>query len=215
MPISSFTADLPRSPLVAHIMPQSLNPYQRNPKSVFGRGESTGAVQITITSGRTRQRVRHIQGSSYFLGSDRHCDLVLEDNRYPPLYALLLVRQQGVILRHLGQGPDLIIDGQPIRREFITADVCIRTGPYTFNLGLNIKTEAQSIRLHPQTDPPQLQQLIQQASRLLSDIGEKPGFHDMTPEIYATKPHRIRSAALSVGLPSQSTSPQTWQHIYQ
>jgi predicted component of type VI protein secretion system len=71
-------------------------------------------VELLITVGRARQRIRRVTGPVFLIGSAMDCDLILGDALVPSVHSYILVTAQGVRLRHLGAAPEIRINGQPL-----------------------------------------------------------------------------------------------------
>jgi hypothetical protein len=70
-------------------------------------------VELLITAGRARQRIRRVAGPVFLIGSSMDCDLILGDALVPSVHSYILVTAQGVRMRHLGAAPEFRINGQP------------------------------------------------------------------------------------------------------
>jgi hypothetical protein len=72
------------------------------------------AVWLEITRGRVRQSIRPVPGPVFLIGAAADCDLVLGDATFPETYAYLLVQDDGVTIRRVGDEPELLVNGEPI-----------------------------------------------------------------------------------------------------
>ena len=199
--------------------------------STWGEEKSLSAVQVEITSGDIDNRFHELQTTAYFIGSDQKCDMVLGEDRFPPIYAFLLVHPQGVVLRHLGGGPEICVDGQPTERILITSSAHVTAGPFSFTLRVlpNATLPAAQLRMHESegqaSDHPPIK-LIEQASRLLSQIQQQMGHKQSMPDQYVansmipesnftfgTLAVTPLSLNLSIGLPPVGSVPPTWKHL--
>jgi pSer/pThr/pTyr-binding forkhead associated (FHA) protein len=102
-------------------MPSSPSPLDRAP-----------SVELQILRGRTRFKRRPVAAPAYLIGSAPDCDLVLGDPQFPEVYAYLRRTDEGVTLRRLEHGPELTVNGQPVKRRRLADGDRIRTGPYEF-----------------------------------------------------------------------------------
>lgn len=68
-------------------------------------------VELQITVGRARQRVRHVTGPVFLIGSSMDCDLILGDPLIPAVHSYILLTASEVRIRHLGFAPDLRVNG--------------------------------------------------------------------------------------------------------
>ncbi|MCE9544092.1 MAG: FHA domain-containing protein [Planctomycetia bacterium] len=91
-------------------------------------------VDLEITCGRARNRVRRISESTYIFGAGRECDLVLGDPQFEEVHGYFLLGPHGVTLRHLGFEPELTVDGRPVRDVALWNQARIRTGPFEFRV---------------------------------------------------------------------------------
>lgn len=91
-------------------------------------------VELEITRGRARNRVRPMRGTTFLIGSGSECDLVLGDPQFQDLHGYLLIGTQGLVIRHLGFEPELTVDGRPVRKALLWNQARIRTGPFEFRV---------------------------------------------------------------------------------
>jgi len=91
-------------------------------------------VELEITRGRVRNRIRPMRGTTFLIGSGRDCDLVLGDPQFQELHSYLLLGPEGLVLRHLGFAPELTVDGRPVRKVVLWNRARIRTGPFEFRV---------------------------------------------------------------------------------
>jgi len=91
-------------------------------------------VEIEITRGRVRNRIRPMRGTTFLIGSGSECDLVLGDPQFQEVHGYLLMGAQGLVLRHLGFAPELTVDGRPVRKTLLWNQARIRTGPFEFRV---------------------------------------------------------------------------------
>lgn len=75
-------------------------------------------VELQITVGRARQRVRHVTGPVFLIGSSMDCDLILGDPLVPAVHSYILLTATDVRIRHLGFAPDLRVNGT--QQELVT-----------------------------------------------------------------------------------------------
>ncbi len=96
--------------------------------------DETPVIQLEITRGRTRDKIRPVNGRTFFIGSGSDCDLVLGGGQFPELHSYLLVTADAVMIRHLGSQPTLYVDGSPQSRCFLSDRSRIQIGPYEFEV---------------------------------------------------------------------------------
>lgn len=199
--------------------------------STWGAEKSLSAVQVEITSGDIENRFHELQTTAYFIGSDQECDMVLGDDRFPAIYAFLLVHPRGVVLRHLGGGPEICVDGQPTERILITGSAHVTAGSFAFTLRVlpNTTLPAAQLQMHEsesQASDHAPIKLIEQASRLLSEIQQQVGHTHSPPHPYVTNsvprendvtPGTLTvtplSLNISIGLPPVGNLPPAWKHL--
>ena len=157
--------------------------------------------------------------------------MVLGENGFPPIYAFLLVHPRGVVLRHLGGGPEICVDGQPTERILITSSAHVTAGPFSFTLRVlsNTTLPAAQLRMHAgegqASDHPPIK-LIEQASRLLSQIQQQVSYkhsmphqdvaNSMPPEnnvTLGTLTVTPLSLNITIGLPPVGSVPFAWKHL--
>ena len=105
--------------------PGAAAPARRNPRA-----------WLEIRRGAARHRLRPISGPVYLIGRSEDCDLVLADSRFPDVHAYLLLDEERVLLRYLGHGPEITVDGRPVEAVELLHGDRLRTGPYEFRLHL-------------------------------------------------------------------------------
>jgi hypothetical protein len=98
-------------------------PARRNPR-----------VLLEIRRGAARHRLRPVLGPVYLIGTSAECDLVLADPQFPEIHAYLLVSDEGVLLRYLGIGPEITVDGRPVEAVQLLDGDRLRTGPFEFRV---------------------------------------------------------------------------------
>lgn len=94
-------------------------------------------MQLEITRGRAKFKLRRVVGRVYLIGTASDSDLVLGDPQFPEAFAYLIRGSFGVHLGWLGLGPELTVNGQPIEtaRTLCHQDR-LRMGPYEFRVHL-------------------------------------------------------------------------------
>lgn len=182
----------------------------------------SASLQLAILSGAKKNSQIDFESTSLFLGSDPECDLILDPTYFPPMYAFLLIESHSVILRHLGGGPVLFVDRQPIQRRRIETLADVHAGPLSLSLQVTPSTSgAQTPKMNSAVESGT--QLIEQASRLLLSIGKEqmgiPSSGESSEKMTEVAPLRHNHLStsddlkLSVGLPASGPLPPTWQHI--
>ena len=113
------------------------------------------SVELEIMRGRVRQRLRPVAGPVFLIGTASHCDLVLGDPRFPAVHSYLLVTRRGVTLRHLGQPPQPVVEGQRFEAVQLSDGQQITLEPFQFQVHIRPAGEAaaqpvptQRLRIH-------------------------------------------------------------------
>jgi hypothetical protein len=110
-------------------------PHGPDPRPV---GVTLPRVELEITRGRARRRLRPIDGLAYLIGAADDNDLVLADPQFPDSHSYLLRSPLGLTLCWLGEGPDVTVNGTPVlSTALVPADARLRTGPYEFRIRLS------------------------------------------------------------------------------
>lgn len=89
-------------------------------------------VRLEITRGRVRQRFRVMCGPVFLIGSSPDCDLVLADRQFPAVHCYLFRSRQGLLLKRLEGGPQMVIGGRPASSARLSGGERLKTGPYEF-----------------------------------------------------------------------------------
>jgi hypothetical protein len=99
-------------------------------------------VVLEIVRGRARQMSRLVGRRAFLIGAAAECDLVLADDRFADVYALLLVRAAGVTIRGLGPGPRLAVAGCDVSWAELADGDRLEMGPYAFDVRIAWPTGA-------------------------------------------------------------------------
>lgn len=94
-------------------------------------------VLLEIRRGAARHKLRPVAGPVYLIGRSDGCDLVLADPQFPEIHAYLLISEGRVLIRRLGEGPEITVDGRPIEAAELFNGDRLRTGPFEFRLHLD------------------------------------------------------------------------------
>jgi pSer/pThr/pTyr-binding forkhead associated (FHA) protein len=113
-----------------------LTPFEHPSADPQDTAEERSACRywLEIRRGAARQRLRPVRGPVYLIGASADCDLVLGDPQFPPVHAYLRVRDDRVLLRYLGAGPEITVDGRPVEAAELLHGDRLRTGPFEFRL---------------------------------------------------------------------------------
>ena len=93
-------------------------------------------VELIIERGEARQRVREVTGPLFLIGANKDADLVLGDNQFAEYHAYICIRGEEVTLRHLGNTPEVTVNGRVIRWGELRDGDRLRMGPYQFRLAI-------------------------------------------------------------------------------
>jgi hypothetical protein len=99
-------------------------------------------VWLQITRGRVRQPVRPVAGPVFLIGTATDCDLVLGDKSFPEAYAYLLVQDDGVSIRRVGDGPELLVNDEPIEATALASGDRLAFGPFELAVQIPLTNKA-------------------------------------------------------------------------
>lgn len=189
--------------------------------------EKLPQVQLHITRGRAVDRIRPVRRPTFFIGRGHECDLVLGDPQFADVHAYLMLNRQGVSVRHLGWGPELLVDGQAVRRAQLNNQSRIRTGTYEFLLEVGPLSAEVSWSSDPLgtdggclqgRDPGTSDAAIRQIELLLakapdSNSGQALSGLRLFEDQVRTGESPSIATILSIGVLSPSVQPPPWQHF--
>lgn len=114
-------------------MQPSLDTHQR---TIVGPQLPAGypQVELEITRGNARSKLRRIDQPVYLIGTSPDCDMVLGDPQFADVHAYLMVDCSEVTLRHIACGPEVTVNGSPVRQAILLDQARIRTGSYEFRI---------------------------------------------------------------------------------
>lgn len=92
---------------------------------------------LEITCGRVRHRLRPVRGPVFLIGTATDCDLVLGDLAFPETYAYVLLQDQRLAIRRVGEGPQLLLNGEAIEAADLHQDD--RLGFGSFEVRVHVK----------------------------------------------------------------------------
>lgn len=93
-------------------------------------------VELEITRGQAKRRVRRVDAPVFLIGTADDCDLVLGDPQFPDVHSYLFLSDEGVWLRHLGVGPSFAVEGRLVKSAQLCDGDCLRTGAYEFRISI-------------------------------------------------------------------------------
>ncbi|HEY2411624.1 MAG TPA: FHA domain-containing protein [Pirellulaceae bacterium] len=105
-------------------------PFDRYNRPKSQTSPALPAVWLEITRGRVRQPIRPVPGPVFLIGAAADCDLVLGDATFPETYAYLLVQDDSVTIRRVGDEPELLVNGEPIETAELATGDRIAFGPF-------------------------------------------------------------------------------------
>lgn len=95
-------------------------------------GEAPLRIELQITRGRARRKVRVMTHHAFLIGAAADCDLVLADSRFPEVHSYLLRKDDQLQLRYLGYGPEITVDGNLVTACLLADKDRLRTGSFEF-----------------------------------------------------------------------------------
>jgi len=135
-------------------------------------------VQLEISRGRARCKMRKVNSPVFLIGADAECDLVLGDPTCAGVHLYLFVREDGVFLRAIARTPEVRVDGALFRAGEIYDGNRIAMGGYEFCVHVSeshpgsrktpdTETDGRYIPFYGSHEDPQG---VQAVRRLLRDI---------------------------------------------
>ncbi len=103
-------------------------------------------VQLEITRGQARRRIRPIDVPVFLIGQASDCDLVIGDPQFPEVHTYIFVTTQSVSVRHLGEGPELLVNGVLIKSTQLNDGDLIQTGSYEFSIAIDHRSYKQRVQ---------------------------------------------------------------------
>jgi len=97
-------------------------------------------VGLEIVRGKASRRIREVSPPVFLIGAAEDCDLVLGDLRFPEAYAYLYVTIRGVSVRHLGEGPELYVNGELTESALLADGDILELGAYEFQVHIEERT---------------------------------------------------------------------------
>jgi len=89
-------------------------------------------VGLEIVRGKASRRIREVNPPVFLIGTAEDCDLVLGDLRFPEAFAYIYVTVRGVSVRHLGDGPELYVNGELTETALLEDGDILEMGAYEF-----------------------------------------------------------------------------------
>jgi hypothetical protein len=169
-----------------HNTPMRLDNLPSNPQSLrFPQIFSDlPTVELNIVRGRVRNRVRPVIGPVFLIGGSTECDLVLGDPRVPAVHSYLLLTRRGVMLRHLGEPPYVLVEGKPVDSVQLADGQQISLPPFQFQVRINPPNEnvkpEHTHHAHPIQSPPHRSRLHGNNRTNAGEAGENLGLNPVT-----------------------------------
>lgn len=196
-------------------MTQSLNRHDR--QTIRGPHFHTHLpkVELEITRGQARHKLRRLKEATYLFGSSENCDLVLGDPQFPEVHGYILVTPEGVSIRHLGAQPVLTVEGEPVTSTGLKHNDRIRTGPFEFRVHIRWSKAAGALHMPREvvSSVPggRIDCATQQVSHLLNDIEQELSVEQRRLRLFVGNDD-AGHATPSVGEPAVRSTP-AWRHL--
>lgn len=123
-------------------------------------------VQLEILCGRANFKMRSVDIPVYLIGTALDCDLVLGDRNFPEAHSYLIMGSEGLSLRYLGVGPEVLVNGQRIEAVELCDGDSIEMGDYEFIIHLHTSQQ------HPHGGKPLQQESYEFEPGELSETDE-------------------------------------------
>lgn len=98
-------------------------------------------VELEIVRGQAQQRRRPVTGPAYLIGTSCDCDLVLSAAQFSEIYACLVVLPGQAMVRQVGDGPAMLINGRPASDANLQDGDRIVGGPFEFIVHIESPSE--------------------------------------------------------------------------
>jgi len=196
-------------------MTQSLN--RHDPQTIRGPHFHTHLpkVELEITRGRAKHKLRRVEDATYLFGSGSECDLVLGDPQFPEVHGYILVTPEGVSIRHLGADPVLTVESQPVTSAALAHNDRIRTGPYEFRIHVRWAKAAGALHMPREVvssiPGKRIDAATEQVGSLLNDIENELSVDQRNLRLFVGSAESQRRVA-SVGESTVRTAPG-WRHL--
>lgn len=99
-------------------------------------------VYLEVAQGMARYRLRPVSGPVFLIGTGGDNDLVLGDPQFPEVHSYLFVNPEVVSLRHMGEGPEITVNGRPVRTTMLEDGDRLRTGAFEFKMRIEMPVKA-------------------------------------------------------------------------
>ena len=109
------------------------------------------AVHLEIVRGRARCPVRRVEPPAFLIGTAGDCDLVLGDPQFPDAHSYIVCRGKSVTIRHLGDEPEVTLNGRPVLGAPLSDGDRLRMGPYEFRVSITPPSTSGRRRGGPET----------------------------------------------------------------
>lgn len=93
-------------------------------------------VELEITRGQARRRVRKVEVPVFLIGTADDCDLVLGDPQFPEVHSYLFLSAEGVWIRRLGSEPAISVEGRLVKSAQLCDGDHMRMGAYEFRVSI-------------------------------------------------------------------------------
>jgi pSer/pThr/pTyr-binding forkhead associated (FHA) protein len=94
-------------------------------------------VSLEINRGAAQHRIRRVKPPVYLIGAADDCGLVLGDPLFPAVHTYLYVTGTGVSVRHIGEGPALLVNGLRVENARLADGDRLTLGGYEFTVHIH------------------------------------------------------------------------------
>ena len=134
VPAASYYLELPRAARRDGAMDSQISRIDQKSHPAPHFLPQMPKVGLEIVRGKASRKVRDVNPPVFLIGAAADCDLVLGDLRFPEAYAYLYVTLRGVSVRHLGEGPELYVNGELTESGLLADGDLLELGPYEFQV---------------------------------------------------------------------------------
>lgn len=146
-------------------------------------------VKLEVIRGQAKNKLRAVRTPAYLIGAADDCDMVLGDPRFSDVHICILIKPEGVWLRHVGFLPEITVNGIKTTKLLLADGDVLRTGPYEFRINIfkrlerpdsdstdeiSTRIDAPHLRIHPASMDAEVRS---QVAQLVADIRSAMSIH--------------------------------------